>query len=185
MFYCLQFGVWTNSQDWAGQKWQSRGLVTLGCDMMAFLQDHGPDTHLACCSESSWQPKVAPFPAFFTMPCSAPAMMIVPTSMSTSMSPRNTPKTSGSGSHLCHIGKLFLCVFLCAWVPEIREEVAWSVLEAGARGKEMRKGGETMPHSTLQHHAQQFQQTQRTRSKPTCPTGVMRPRQGILACAKF
>lgn len=98
--------------------------------------------------------------------------------------PRNTPKTFGSGSHLCHIGKWFLCG-LCARVPEIREEVVWNVLEAGERGKQVRKGGETMPHSTLQHHAQQFQHRQRIHSKLTCPTGVTRPRQGILACAKF
>lgn len=113
--------VWSmdNSQDWAGQKWSSRGLVTIGCDMMAFRQDHGPNTCPVCCSESSWGGHLqgVPFPAFFTMPCSASAMMIFPTSMSTSMPPRNTPKTSGSGSHLCHIRKLFLCVFLCAWVP--------------------------------------------------------------------
>lgn len=78
------------------------------------------------------------------------------------------------------------CVCFCAHESqEIREEVVWSVLEAGARGKEVRRGEETMAHSTLQHHAQQFQHRQRTDSKPTCPTGVMRPRQGILACAKF
>lgn len=58
------------------------------------------------------------------------------------------------------------------------ERVVWGVLETGARRKEVRKRGETMPRSTLKHHAQS-QHRQRSRSKPICPTGVMRPRAKI------
>lgn len=86
----------------------------------------GPTLDLCAALSPSDIPRCSHFPALFckihhhslTMPCSAPAV-IFPIIPSTSMPPRHGehPKDIWSGSHLCYIGKLFLCVFLCVQIP--------------------------------------------------------------------